>query len=277
MAVLGRVAAGLAAAVGAAGAAGFAGLKVQPQPFPDFPQPSRPPSGTVPLPRDLPAPVHRWLHDMYGAEVPVVESVVVTGRARINPFGVWLPARFRFVHDAGRGYRHYIEACLYGQPVLRVNESYLDGESLIDIPFVGQDSGPKVEQAANLGMWAELAAAAPAVLITDGRVSWRPIDSTRATLVVPLGAAGRDEFDASFDPQTGRLHSLQAWRYRSSKHEAKVLWTAENLAGRLIPGTGLPAVGSATWADQGKPWAVFTTEDLRLNVDVGAYLRQRGI
>lgn len=277
MAVLGKMAAGVAAAVGAVGAAGFAGLRVQPQPFPPFPQASRPPTDTVPLPRDLPAPVHRWLHDLYGNEVPVIRSAVVSGRARINPFGVWLPARFRFVHDVGRGYRHYIEACLYGQPVLRVNESYLDGESLIEIPLIGTDSGPKVEQAANLGMWAELAAAAPAALVTDGRVSWRSVAAHRATLVVPLGAAGRDEFDATFDPDTGALDALQAWRYRSSKDDAKVLWTAKNLPGAMVPGTSLPAVGSATWADQGKPWAVFTTEDVRFNVDVSDYLRQRGI
>lgn len=277
MRTLSRVAAGLAAAVGAVGAAGLAGLAVQPDPFPDFPQPSQPSLSTVPLPGTLPAPVHRWLRAVYGEELPVIESVVVTGHARVNPFGVWLPARFRFTHDAGRGYRHYIEACLYGRPVMRVNESYVDGRSLIDVPFVGRDSGPKIEQAANLGMWAELAAAAPAVLVTDERVHWRPIDATRATLVVPLGPAGRDELAATFDPGSGLLHSLQGWRYRSSKDDARLLWTAENSPGPTIPGTVLPAVGSATWADQGKPWAVFTTDDVRLNVDVSQYLRQQGI
>ena len=173
MAALSRRAAGVAAAMGAAGAAGFAGLRVQPQPFPAWPQESQPPTSTVPLPRDLPAPVHRWLHGLYGSEVPVVETLVISGRGRLNPFGVWLPARFRFTHDAGRGYRHAIEACVYGRPLLRVNESYVDGRSLIDIPVLGKASGPKIEQAANLGMWAELAAAAPAVLVSDGRVSWR--------------------------------------------------------------------------------------------------------
>jgi membrane protease YdiL (CAAX protease family) len=41
-------------------------------------------------------------------------------------------------------------------------------------------------------------------------------------------------------------------------------------------GTKLSAAGSATWLDQGKPWAVFTAEDVVYNVDVSQYIRQKG-
>jgi hypothetical protein len=274
---IGAAAAAVVGAVSAIGAAGFAGLRVQPEPFAEYSQASRRAQGFLPLPGDLPQPVHRWLHTVYGDQLPVIESVVVTGRARVNPFGLWLPARFRFIHDAGRSYRHYIEATVYGRPVMTVNERYVDGRSLVNIPFIGTDEGPKVEQAANIGMWAELAAAAPAVLATDDRVQWRAVDATTAILSVPLGPAGRDEIEAHFDPDTGMLSRMDAWRYRSSKEDAKVRWTARNEAGPTIPGSVLPAVGSATWADQGRPWAVFTTEDVRYNVDVGEDLRREGL
>lgn len=273
----------LAAAAGAAGIvtgvgiAAFAGTQVQPDPFPDFGQPSGDPGGPVPLPAGLPEPVERWLRAIYGEQLPVHSSVVVTGRARINPFGFWLPARFRFIHDAGQGYRHYIEACLFGRSVLAVNERYLDGKALMEIPIVGTDEGPKSEQAANLGMWAELAAAAPSVLATDPRVRWRSLDDLTAILDVPLGEDRRDSFVARFDAETGRLRWLEAWRYRSSKEPEKVLWIAAHEPGPTVGPQRLPAVGTATWADQAQPWARFVTEDIRTDVDVADYIRARGI
>jgi hypothetical protein len=44
----------------------------------------------------------------------------------------------------------------------------------------------------------------------------------------------------------------------------------------FISGTPLSAVGSATWLDQGKPWAFFTLEDVVYNVDIQEYIRQKG-
>lgn len=268
---------GLATAAAALGAAASAGARVEPDPFPDFPEPSRPPRAEIPLPAGLPAAVHRWLHGAYGDRVPVVGTVVVTGRARMRPFGVWLPARFRFLHLAGHGYRHYIEATLFGRPVITVNERYLDGRALIEIPVVGTDQGPKVDQAANLGMWAELAAAAPSVLVTDPRVTWREIDAETAQLDVPFGEAARDSFTVRFDPVTGAMRSMETWRYRSSSDPEKILWIAATEPGPKVGPLGLPAVGTATWADQGDPWARFVTEDIRTDVDLAGALRARGL
>lgn len=268
---------GVATAAAACGAVASAGAQVEPEPFPDFPEPSGLPRDVQELPAGLPAPVGRWLRGIYGDRVPVIGSVVVTGRARIKPFGFWLPARFRFTHDAGRGYRHYIEATLFGRPILAVNERYLDGRALMEIPVVGSDSGPLVEQAANLGMWAELAAAAPSVLATDPRVSWHPIDDETAQLDVPFGEVARDSFIVRFDPAHGALRSLEAWRYRSSKQPEKVLWIAAQEPGPTVGPHRLPAVGTATWADQGEPWARFVTEDIRTDVNVAEYIRGRGI
>ena len=268
------VAAGLAVA---AGAAARAGTDVAPAPFPEFPEPSRPPAAHLPMPDSLPEPVRRWLSGVYGTEVPVVRSVVVTGRARIKPFGVWLPARFRFAHDAGQGYRHYIEATWFGRPFLAVNERFLDGEALMEIPVVGTDSGPKLAQAATLGMWAELATAAPSVLVTDPRVRWRPLDDLTATLTVPAPGDSHESMTVRFDERTGALRSLEGWRYRSSKDPEKLLWIAAVEADPRVGPYRLPAVGTATWADQGEPWARFVTEDIRTDVDVAAYLRARGI
>ncbi len=80
-----------------------------------------------------------------------------------------------------------------------------------------------------------------------------------------------------FNPETGLIDTMEAMRYRDSGDQAKkILWITRNEAGEYIEGTRLSAVGSATWLDQGKPWAVFTLEEVNYNVDVSEYIRQRG-
>jgi membrane protease YdiL (CAAX protease family) len=92
----------------------------------------------MPLPGGLPAPVERFYRQIYGENVPVITSAVITTRAKLrlpSKGGITFPARFRFTHDAGKGYRHYIEATFFGLPLMRVNEHYLDGKSRLETPF----------------------------------------------------------------------------------------------------------------------------------------------
>ncbi len=35
---------------------------------------------------------------------------------------------------AGHGYRHYIEATVFGYPVMKVNEYYFDGKARMELP-----------------------------------------------------------------------------------------------------------------------------------------------
>ena len=98
------------------------GLQVRPRSFPDH-QERTPELKMVPIPPGLPAPVERFYRAAYGDSLPVIETAVIKGRAVISPFGVKLPARFIFVHNAGKDYRHYIEATWFGLPLMEVNES----------------------------------------------------------------------------------------------------------------------------------------------------------
>ena len=126
-------------------------------------------------------------------------------------------------------------------------------------------------------MWAELSSAAPAVLLTDPRVSWRPVDNDTALLRVPFGEAATDTLVVRFDPASGRIASLEAMRYRDAKSPAKILWIAANEGDETIGTPATAAMGTATWLDQGTPWAYFKTEDLVVNADVDEYLRSRGL
>lgn len=270
------VAAWVCGALAALFVIGWLGLQVQPAQFPSYPEATASRIATAPIPAGLPAPVERFYHTVYGDSVPVYTSAVLTGRAKIRPAGpVEFPARYRFTHVAGRDYRHYIEACWFGIPVIKVNERYVDGESLLDIPGIGKDSGPKVEWSANQGMWAE-SWQFPALFLTDERVKWLPVDEQTAILEVPFKTE-RQQFVVRFDPETGLPTWTETMRYHASSSPEKTLWMTNAVGWDTLGGTLTNTVGSATWMDDGRPWATFRLEEARFNVDVSEYVRARGL
>lgn len=254
---------------------GWLGLQIKPAPFQPYPE-QPPPLETVPLPDGLPAPVERFYKTVYGDEIPVIKTAVIKGRAVLSPFGLKMPSRFIFVHNAGKDYRHYIESTWFGLPIMKVNEGYVDQRSFFESPMGNIYNDASTNQAANLAIWAE-AAWFPSIWVTDPRVRWEPVDENTALLFVPFEDK-EENFVVRFDPETSLLDTMEAMRYRDSGSQAKkILWIIKTLPGKSIEGTNnLSTVGSATWFDQGKPWAVFTLEEVKYNVDVSEYIRKPG-
>lgn len=250
------------------------GLRIKPKSFPTYEAKSTAPQW-VDLPADLPEPAARFYRSFYGDQIPILTSAIITGRAQIRLFGITFPSRFRFVHLAGRDYRHYIEATIYGFPFVRVNEFYLDGISRMETPGGVIDNEPNVNQAANLGLWAE-SIWLPALFITDERVAWSEIDEFTASVTVPFGD-GRQTMILRFDPETGMLSHLEAMRYRDAADKHKTLWINQAHGMHVIGDHKVLSPGAVIWMDQGKPWAVFSVEDVVYNVDVSDYLRKHGI
>lgn len=250
------------------------GLQIKPTAFPPHPE-QTPALEMIPLSEGLPVPVDRFYKTVYGEKIPVIETAVIKGRARINPFGVKLPARFTFVHNAGKDYRHYIEATWFGLPIMKVNEGFVDRRSFFESPMGNIYNDASTNQAANLAVWAE-AEWFPSIWLTDERVRWESVDDMTALLFVPFEDQ-EENFVVRFNPETGLIDTMEAMRYRDSGDQAKkILWITRTEPGGNIEVTNLGSIGSATWMDQGKPWATFSLEEINYNVNVSEYIRQRG-
>ena len=230
------------------------GLKIKPAPFPAYPH-KQPELETVPLLEGLPAPVERYFRQQYGERIPLIETCVISGRGSLRAAGLRLPMRFRFTHEAGQNYRHYFEVTFFGLPVLKINESYVDGKERMEFPWGVMENNPKLDQGGVLGMWAESIEWLPAILATDPRVRWEAVDADSAFFIVLFGTQ-EERVLVRFNPTDGKIQYWEMMRYQNGEGE-KVLWI------------------NGTWFDDGRPWIVFETEEIVNNVAVD--VRAKGL
>ena len=251
------------------------GLRINPTPFPAYPA-RTPPLQTVPLPAGLPEPVDRFYRTVYGDQIPVIESAVLTGTTKLRPMGFTMPGRFRFTHDAGKAYRHYIEATLWGLPVMRINERYTDDIGLMELPFATVEDEPKTNAAASLGLWGE-SLWLPTIYLTDPQVRWEPIDQTHARLIVPFEDTAEDEFTVTFDCDTNLITRMEARRWKDADSTEKTGWILDAVRWDTLDDHPFMVESQVTWADDDEPWLRITIEDAVFNVDISDYIRQRGL
>jgi hypothetical protein len=212
------------------------------------------------MPQGLPAPVERFYRLTYGEQIPVTKTAVMSGRGRIRLGGVAFPMRCRFMHESARNFRSYFEVTLFGQPIMKVNEHYRDGKFRQALPFGVEEGQPKNDHSAALRMWAEWVLWAPAMLLADPDVQWKPVDAGTALLSVPVptgGTSRREHLVVRFDEATGQVQYAEAMKYKHPTDPTKTLWV------------------NAIWLGD-TPWFDFTIEDKVYNAPVDTSLSQAG-
>lgn len=259
------------------------------RPFPNYPQRTPQPFETMPLPDDLPAPVARFYRKTVGEQVPVIHSAVMTLSGSLQFGGLRFPARMRFTHRAGYDYRHYIEALVFGYPLMKVNERYVDGVGRMELPVGIVEDQPHINSAANMAVWGE-AFYMPSLFITDPRVRWQAVDDTTAHLIVPYeGSTTEPEqvFTITFDPRTDLITRIETMRYKDTP-DTRYRWVITGSDWRKINGMLIPQTGTVQWgapegtstpddSDLEAPWLRMRMDDIVYNVDVSSYLYQRGL
>jgi hypothetical protein len=250
----------------------WAGLQV-PAPSFSFPAASRAP-GSVPLPANLPPVVQRYAQVVFGDSVPMVESAVVVGRATIRQNGMALPARLKIYYDASGDYYHYFEVTWFGFPVMTVNERYLDGVSILDLPGEYVENDEKTNHSAIQGFWGEVLAWVPSIVFTDERIRWEVVSDTSARLILP-DADAEEMFTVNFDPETGLITDVNAQRYQNSRSVDRIPWYNHILEWGEMNGIPVPVRSQTSWNDE-PPWAEWQIEQVIYNTDVSGRFQQFG-
>jgi hypothetical protein len=197
--------------------------------------------------------------------------VIGTAQATFN--GISVAARFKFYHDAGNAYYHYIQVGWFGLPVAAINERYRDGVAILDIPGQHVEDSAEINAAANQGMWSE-AIWLPSIWFADERVRWEAIDDTSARLIIP-NATTEEAFTIQFDPQTGLISGMTTLRYRNPGDTERTLWTPFTQEWQEINGVMVPSVSSLQWGNDA-PWVTWHVETVLYNIDVSRRLAQFG-
>lgn len=246
------------------------GLQIKPRPFPPIVGQEHY-TDNITVPDSLPSPVKRFYGQIYNSGVPLIESAIIAGRAKLRIKGITFPARFQFFHIAGQSYRHSIELTFWGFPVMKVNEYYTDGRATLNLPFGTIENEPKVNQGANLALWGE-AIWYPAIYLSDLRAHWQAVDDEMAILNVPF-KENRQQILVRFDPESGLPQFLEAMRYKEAVDKHKTLWIIETNDWKAVNGHAVCNRAAITWFDEGDPWAVFNVEEIAYNLDVEKYTR----
>lgn len=250
------------------------GLQVPAAAWPTAALPPAP--ATVSIPAGLPAPVERYARAVYGDELPVIDTAVVYGRARLAPTGMYLPSRFRFYYDrASASHYHHIEVLWYRLPLLRIHERNREGVGILDLGPLGRvEDAPNTNIAGQQGFWAEVLAWVPAMALNDSRITWEAVDDNTARAILP-GLGERFAFTVRFDAETGLLTELEAARYQSEDGNTLTRWTNRTVAWADLNGVMVPVESETQWADD-EPWAYWAIDQVVVNADVTARFEQFG-
>ncbi len=253
---------------------GWLGFQIDSPSFPLHPEKTKD-AGTIELPSNLPEPIMRYYKAAAGSHVPVIKSAVVWGKAKLRINGIWMPVRFKAYYLPGQAYLRYLEVTWFGKTILKVSDSYINGEGVMKIEGLlnMNETGEKIDQGQNLAMWGETVFM-PSAIIADTRTSWEAVNNETARLVVPYDEQN-DSLIFKFDPETDLVSNVSARRYRGQEEE-KTSWMIEFTEWKNFHSVMIPVHYAVIWEDEGSPKSYWTVEGVEYNINIADNLSAGG-
>ena len=249
------------------------GFQIEPKIFSPHPEKTND-AGTVDVLPDIPALVKRYYDAAAGSMVPVIKSAVVWGKGKLRINGIWMPVRFKAYYLPGQAFIRYLEVTWFGKTVLKVRDSYMNGEGVLKTNGLLNmtETGEKIDQGQNLAMWGE-SVFMPSVFFTNTGARWEIVDDKTVRLVIPYGEQN-DSLDFKFDLKTGLISHIWAMRYKG-QNEEKTPWRIDITEWMTSHYVKIPSRSSVTWEDEVSPWSYWTVEDVEFNVEISEMLKDK--
>ena len=155
--------------------------------------------GTFRLSDSLPAPTRDYYLAAIGQELPIIDSALLWGRAKIKLAGFRIPIRWKQYFKAGKSFQWLAEITWFGITIFKADDQYIDKRGRMIIGkkiFEGED----FDQGENARLWAEHVYLSSA-LLSDTRVRWAEIDSLTFKMIYPFNETA-EEAVISIDPST---------------------------------------------------------------------------
>jgi hypothetical protein len=243
----------------ALGAVVWAGFLVPVRPFPP---PEDSPVEWVPIPDDVPGPVHRYLRAVSpdGESIPEVARIEYGGTGSARPFGVWLPIRHYATIVPGASMERVMEFPWFGAKLIHAEDTYRGGAGATALSGLvnGVTEGPDTDQGAFLALAAE-SVLVPSWTAFGG--AWDALDEHRARLTFPF-RDGHESLVVAFDPDTGLPARIEADRYKS-EDGPKTRWAIElREYRRSVQGLSVPGEFAVRWEDEDGPWSRWAVDRL---------------
>lgn len=216
------------------------------------------------LPDNLPSQVYKHFRKVFEDKVPIVESSIVWGKAKMNISGIWAPARFIAYYIPEEGFYRYMEVTWYGIPVFKGYDLYTEEKA--EFCMVGKvETGDKIVQGQNLALWGE-AVWSPSFFITDNRLKWKEVDKDNVNLSIPY-EDNYQNLTIDFNSESGLIKTIEAMRYRGQSEE-KFLWRIDCLEWELFNNVLIPVKTSLTWEGDKGPWSYWIIEGIQYNTEI---------
>jgi Family of unknown function (DUF6544) len=256
----------LGGSLAAAAGIGWLGLQIKPVNFPS-PAASGPLDEFLDVPQDLPGPILRHFQNSFGERVPLIQTAVIWGHARIKQAGLWIPARYQVYYQAGRAFYRAVQLTWFGQPIITGHAALLNGQGeLFGRGLLNMDErSVEITQSQALALWAE-SLYTPSVLLGGTPARWLARDEESARLMVPFGD-GEETLVWRVDPHTGWLVQVNALRQRLGTAH-KVPWRVDYSAWTAYSGVYLPSRLTMAWEDSIGAYAQFEADGAVFNVDI---------